>query len=165
MKEPDTKQEILNLISSEWDALQDVLQDLKSEEMTQSGVVGVWSVKDILAHISTWEGLMIQWLQESLRGETPNRPGPGSAWDGLDTLNDQIYQENRSKTLVEVQQAFNETHQQAVGIIEAMEEKDLFDPDRFAWREGDPIWHLVAGNMWWHYKEHRQSIAEWAASS
>jgi hypothetical protein len=165
MKEPNTKQEILDLISSEWDALQALLQDFDSEKMIQPGVVGGWSMKDILAHITAWESLMIQWLEESLRGETPNRPSPGSSWDDLDSFNEQIYQENRNKTLDEVQQAFSEIHQHAVRTVESMEEKDLFDPDRFAWREGDPIWHLVAGNMWWHYKEHRKSIAEWRASA
>ncbi len=165
MTDPETKQAILDLISSEWDALQAVLQDLNTESMIQTNVVGVWSVKDILSHITAWEGLMIQWLEESLRGGAPNRPGPGSTWDGLDALNEQIYQENRNKTLDEVQQAFSETHQQAVRTVETMKEKDLFDPDRFAWLEGNPIWHLVAGNTWRHYEEHRKSIQEWAAPS
>ncbi len=165
MKDPDTKQEILDLISNEWDALQAALQEISSENMIQSGVVGVWSVKDILAHITTWEGLMIQWLEESLRGETPDRPAPGSTWDVWEAINEQIYHENRNKPLAEVLQAHSETHQLAVSTIESMKEKDLFDPDRFAWREGDPIWHLVAGNTWWHYKEHRKSIEEWAAPS
>jgi hypothetical protein len=165
VKEPDTKQDMLGLISSEWDALQAVLQEMNPEKMIQPGVVGVWSVKDILAHITTWEGLMIQWLEESLRGETPNRPAPGSTWDGLDNLNEQIYRENRDKTLAEVRKAFSDTHQQVVRTVESMEEKDLFDPVRFTWREGDPMWHLVAGNTWWHYKEHRKSIADWMASS
>ena len=108
---------------------------------------------------------MTQWLEESLRGDTPNRPGPGSTWDGLDTLNEQFYHENQMKSLGQVQREFDEFHQQAMKIIQSMEEHALFDPDRFAWREGDPIWHLVAGNTWWHYQEHRRSITEWMEAS
>lgn len=165
MKEPDTKQEMLELISKEWDALYSVIQDVDPKKMDEPSVVGNWSVKDIQAHITTWERLMTQWLDESLRGETPNRPGPGSTWDDLDEFNELLYQENTTKSLDQVQQEFDGIHQQAVNTIESMEENDLFDPDRFAWREGDPIWHMVAGNTWWHYKEHRQSITEWVEAS
>ena len=29
-------------------------------------------------------------------------------------------------------------------------EDDLIDPQRFAWRKGDPMWHMVAANTWEH---------------
>lgn len=165
MKEIASKQEMLDLIHSEWDALKAMLDPVGPGRMIRSGVESSWSVKDILAHISAWEKLMIQWLEESLRDETPQRPSPGESWDDLDHFNEQLYQDNKDKKLDDVLQEFAEVHQKAVNIIEAMEESDLLDPDRFAWREGDPIWHLVAGNTWLHYEEHREVISSWIESS
>jgi len=165
MKEIASKQDMLDLIHNEWQALKAVLDQVGPERMVRPGVESSWSVKDILAHISAWEKLMIQWLEETLRGETPQRPSPGESWDDLDIFNEQLYQNNKDKKRDDVLQEFAEVHQKAVKIVEAMKESDLFDPDRFAWREGDPIWHLVAGNTWMHYKEHREVISSWIESS
>lgn len=165
MTEAPSKQEMLDLISNEWEALGAVLEPLDRKTMSQAGVESTWSVKDILAHISAWEKLMIQWLEESLRGETPQRPAPGESWDDLDTFNEQLYLENKDKTLDDVLQEFGEIHQVAMKIVEAMDESDLLEPDRFEWRKGDPIWHLVAGNTWLHFKEHRETISRWSTAS
>jgi hypothetical protein len=45
--------------------------------------------------------------------------------------------------------------------VNALSEAELTDPQHFAWREGDPLWHMVAANTWWHYKEHRETISAW----
>jgi hypothetical protein len=165
MKEIASKQDMLDLIHNEWQALKAVLDPVGPEMMVRPGVESSWSVKDILAHISAWEKLMIQWLEESLRGETPQRPSPGESWDELDFFNEQLYQDNKDKKLDDVLHEFHEVHQNGVKIVETMKESDLFDPDRFAWRAKDPIWHLVAGNTWMHYMEHREVISSWIESS
>lgn len=156
-----TKQEMLDLINDEWIALEDVLRSLDEEKLDQVGVEGGWTVKDVLAHITAWEKLMIQWLQESLRGETPQRPAPGESWDDLDDFNERLYSDNKGKMLGEVLQEFTEVHARAIQAVSGMQESDLIDPDRFEWRRGDPIWHLVAGNTWLHYAEHRETISRW----
>ncbi len=161
MTQVSSKQEMLDLISSEWEALGTVLDQLDRESMSDVGVESTWSAKDIMAHITAWEKLMIQWLEESLRGETPQRPAPGESWDDLDLFNEQLYKENKDKTLGEVLLEFGEIHNKAMETVAAMEESDLLDPDRFEWRKGDPIWHLVGGNTWLHYKEHRETISRW----
>jgi hypothetical protein len=161
MTDKISKHEMLALIDREWQALADVQIELDREAMSQPGVESEWSVKDILAHIAAWERLMVQWLEESLRGETPNRPAPGQSWDDLDLFNEQLYLENKHKSLDDVRQESADIHARAVKIIGEMNESDLLDPHRFEWRKGDPIWHLVAGNTWIHYEEHRQTISRW----
>jgi hypothetical protein len=159
-----SKQEMLDLINTEWESLGAVLDQVDREAMAHAAVESTWTVKDIMAHISAWEKLMIQWLEESLRGETPQRPSPGESWDDLDLFNEQLHQENKAKTLDEVLLEFGAIHTKAVETVSAMEESDLLDPGRFEWRKGDPIWHLVAGNTWMHYEEHRVTISNWIAS-
>ena len=163
MDEQISKKEMLALIHSEWKALWAALKQLSPEQMAQPGVESNWSVKDILAHIMAWEKRMVQWLEESLRGEVPERPAPGMSWDDLDRLNEQIYRENRDRALDEVLADFRQSHEESLRVVEAIAEEDLIEPERFEWREGDPIWHMVAGNTWWHYKEHRETISNWLA--
>jgi hypothetical protein len=156
-----TKPQMLELINDEWFALEVILRSLDEEKLTQPGVEGLWTVKDIVAHITAWEKLMIQWLEESLRGETPQRPAPGEAWEDLDDFNEQLYLDNKDNNLDVVLNDFATVHAKAAELVARMNESDLTDPDRFEWRKGDPIWHLVAGNTWLHYAEHRETITKW----
>jgi len=156
-----TKTRIMELIQHERDALERTLAGLSQTHMTQPGVEPGRSVRDILAHLTNWEGRMVGWIGESLRGEVPQRPAPGMTWDDLDELNQQVYLANKDKPLDEVLADFHRSYQAAWQAVEALTEDDLIDPQRFAWRKGDPMWHMVAANTWEHYQEHRESIEKW----
>ncbi len=160
-EEQMTKGKIMAAIQSEWEALQTTLNQLSETQMLEPGVENGWTVKDILAHITDWEIRMVAWIEESLRGEVPQRPAPGMSWDDLDRLNQQTYLLHKDALLSEVSTDFHSSYQTALKTVESLTEQDLVDPQRFAWREGDPMWHMVAANTWWHYKEHNESIVEW----
>jgi hypothetical protein len=156
-----TKTKILGLIRSERETLEAMLDQLSETQMTQPSVENAWSVKDILAHITDWEKRMVQWIEESLQGKTPERPASGMAWNDLDELNEQIYLANKNRPLNEVLADFHDSYQQSLKVIEALAEEDLLDPNRFEWREGNPLWPMVAANTWEHYREHREAIGNW----
>lgn len=161
MKEPTTKEDILIAIRSEWDTLQTTLDSLNEYQMLVAGLENDWSVKDILAHITAWESRMVEWIEASLRGETPDRPAPGEPWDDLDHINHQIYNQYKTAPLSEVLEQFQNVHQEAYNKVASLTEQDLLNPGRFAWRTGDPLWHMVADNTWWHYNEHHEAIQAW----
>jgi hypothetical protein len=159
--EPISKEEMLSAIRAERKSLEGTLAQLSPGQMLQPGVEGVWSVKDILAHIVAWEQRMIRWVREAVRGEVPQMLPPGMTWDDIDEWNEQIYEENRDLALEEVLAALQRSHQEALDVVESTTEEDLVDPTRFDWREGRPLWPIVAANTWWHYKEHNESIRAW----
>ncbi len=165
MDEQMTKEKIVENVQRERESLEKTLAQLSNEQMTRTGVESDWSVKDILAHITDWEQRMVRWIDESLRGEVPERPAPGMTWDDLDRLNEQTYLKNRDRPLDDVLSGFDSSYQQTLKTVKGLTEEDLIDPDRFAWREGDPLWHMVAANTWWHYKEHNQTIQAWLEKS
>ncbi len=163
--EPATKSEILELIQSEKRLLNAVVGKLTEAQRLTPGLEGERTVKDVLAHIAAWELLMVEWLKETYAGLTPQRPAPGMTWDDLDLLNERIYLENKDRSLAEILAMSEAASTQADQAVHAMTETDLFDGSRFAWRNGDPLWHMVAANTWWHYKEHREQIEAWRESS
>jgi hypothetical protein len=153
------KSELMALIRAERDELEGTLAGLSDAQMLQPGVEGEWSVKDILAHISTWERRMVRWVGDTVREEVPVMPGPGMTWADLDKLNQQTYLANRDRPLAEVKEGFRLSFLAVLRTIEAVPETDLLEPGRFAWREGEPLWKMVAANTYWHYKMHNVSIA------
>ena len=161
MEEQMTKVKLIELIEIQRRSLDQALTRLEESQMTIPGVESDLSVKDILAHISAWERKMCQWLEESAARKVPQRPAPGLNWDDLDMVNLQIYEQNKDKPLDEVLSEFHDSYQESLEIVKAFPEDDLIDPDRFDWREVDPLWQMVGGNTFWHYEEHEISIRKW----
>jgi hypothetical protein len=157
-EEPTTHKEVMELIRHERAALEATLSQLSEAQMLEPLEPEGWTVKDFLAHIAIWEQRLVQWARESLQGLIPQRPAPGMTWDDLDRLNETNYLESRNRPLSEVQAEFGRSHEQVLQLMAELTQEDLFEPQRFAWRNGDPLWHMVAANTWWHYREHNETL-------
>ena len=68
--------------------------------MTEPGVAGEWSVKDIVAHLNSFERWYADRLHEALRGEvyTPTE----FDWLPFDERNERVFQQNRHRPLADV---------------------------------------------------------------
>src|SRR5262249_7885690 len=45
-------------------------------------------------------------------------------------------------------------HARLLAQLDALSEDDLVEPERYAWRKGDPLILFVLGNSYWHAHEH-----------
>jgi len=160
MIEQMTRSKLYSEILAERGALETTLGKLSEADMTDATLDGGWSVKDILAHIVDWEKRMVTWIGESLEGDGPDL-SPDWSTDALDQLNEQIYQANKDRPLGEVISDFEQSYQQCWQAVERLTDQDLLDANRFAWREGHPMWILIQENMSAHYREHHEMIERW----
>ena len=156
-----TKSRLYEEIYAERDALENTLASLDESEMTDPTLEGGWSVKDVLAHIVDWEQRMTLWINESLDDEGPDLT---SDWSDeiLNKLNQEIYENNKDREYQEVWDEFQLSYQQSWKAVKRLTDEDLFEPHRFAWREGRPMWYIVEANMSGHYKEHNEAIKHWS---
>ncbi len=83
MPKPTTTAEILAASRQEHDALEQLLAPLTPGQMMQPGIVGEWSAKDVLAHLTEWEQMVLGWYHAGQAGETPALPAPGFKWSEL----------------------------------------------------------------------------------
>jgi predicted transcriptional regulator YdeE len=136
-----------------------MVEPLSDAQMTAPGVQGAWSVKDIVAHVVAWEELMVRWLENVARGETPDMPAFDQA--SIDRLNEQMYLAHRDEPLAQVMAAFDDGRAPVFESIEAVPEENLLAPCRLGWMKDDPLWHLVGANTFWHYPPHMARITAW----
>ena len=156
------KSELVEQIQVGHRLLKAMLAELSDEQMLEPGVVGKWSVKDILAHIVTHKQYMIQWIDRQLRGETPQEFQPyDMPEDQLARLNEQIYLENRDRPLAGLLAELDQSYVRAVMLVFGAQEADLTDTNRFKLAGGEPLWEAVAANTFWHYEEHGRDIRAW----
>lgn len=126
----ETKEQLLAKMRESRAALEKMIAKVPPEAMTQPGVCGEWSAKDVLAHVAHWQQLHLGWWAAVQRGETPEVPAPGLSWQAadVDKLNHQIYLAHCDQPLADVLHYLRETFDQFMAVVEATPEADLFQP-------------------------------------
>ena len=152
-----TKRELLLAIQQERAAFEAALAGLTPEQMTAPGVMGEWSVKDLLGHVALWESRLVTILYSVERGVAPKTLGSSE----VDRVNAESYAEQRERPLGRVLADFHAVHVQLLKRLDALADRDLSDSKRFPWMEGEPLEKLVAGDTFEHYAEHRPAIETW----
>ncbi len=154
-----SKSKLRESIQSGYDLFKELLAEFNVEQMSQPDAIGKWSLKDTVAHIVIHEQRMIQWMHERLCGRRPVMFQPYSMPDDeLDKLNEEIYQENHTRSLDDVMHDLDRTHIEALRLVETSAEEDILDPGRFHLQDGEPLWEAIAANTFSHYEEHGQDI-------
>ena len=123
---------------AQWEAL---LQEIGEEHMTQPGVAGEWSIKDIVAHLTAWRRWTVARLQAALRHEpTPTPPWPSDLQTD-DEINAWFYAADRGRPLADVLRESRDVFEQLVDTLDAFPEADLLDQARFRarfpWFQGE----------------------------
>jgi hypothetical protein len=159
MEKLTQKAQVLDKMRSERKRLEDVVFSVSPDRMTLPSVQGEWSVKDILAHITSWESLSVDCIKQVKNGGTPIVL-VGMTQDAIDSLNRNTYLENKLKPLTRVCKEFKKSFLIHVKAVEAYSEEGLMSP-AFRWQWGEGLWTVVAANSFWHYEEHYSAINEW----
>jgi hypothetical protein len=153
------KSTLLEQISSGHKLFQALLAELSEQHTLAPGVVGQWSIKDLLMHIVVHQQRMTCWVDERLRGIVPAAPQPyDMPEDELAQVNRQIYLENRAVPLARVLSELEKSHEQALAMLEGASEAGL---KHIKLQGGEALWEAVAANTFWHYEEHGQDIRAW----
>lgn len=159
------KTTLLATIQREREQLETLLAPLDETQMCTPTLEGGWTLKDVLAHIASWERICSGWLEQCSRGQTPQ---PTERVD--DQSNERIYQENRDRSLRDVQDLFQQTHEQFLQQVEllfsVLSEEEVNASHRFAWTEfwpGASLLAVIADNSYEHYQDHGEQIHRWLA--
>lgn len=154
------KQTILDQIRAGRAQLESALDGLTPDHMRRAGVVGIWSIKDVLAHVTAWESELITAL-----AKLSKTPPHIVQIDDIDSWNMEQYAINVRRDLDIILEDFHGVHKHLLKEVEALDEKTLTDPKRFAWMEGEPLSYLIAEESFWHEQEHAVQITEWRTAN
>lgn len=151
MAKQTSKDQLLKDIHTERRRLEKNLSVLSAKEMTEPGVMGTWSVKDILAHLVAWEKLLLNWYSTGVQGCTPDIAPVGMSQKSINALNQHIFEKNQGRSLDDILAEFHASYQKVIKVIEAIPEEDLFVHGRFNWTGNLKLVDYIAGNTCNHY--------------
>jgi hypothetical protein len=162
MEEQNNKTQLLNRIQNERAPLETLVTQLTKEQMLQPGVEGKSSIKDMLAHITTWEQHLVRRLAAASRDRVPRvyviEPGDP---DDTDAVNELIFARNQHLPLDQVLADFHRSLQDVLQAVTALSEEDLFDPQGLAQVFGHSAERIIGSDTFYHYPEHIGSIRTW----
>jgi hypothetical protein len=149
------RHQLLKRLDRAWGALVDSFAGLSEPHLTKPGVVGDWSVKDILAHVTTWEEEALKYLPLILQGGSP--PRYSTTYGGIDAFNAQMTERKRGLSLSEVRKQMDQTHRRLIDYVQSASEEQFVRETRFRRR--------LRLDTYSHYPEHTRMIREWRERS
>lgn len=159
MVEQISKSQLFEKIRTKQAEFEELLAPLSETQVITTGVNGAWSIKDIVAHINTWQGVLLNRLYAAASGGEPTVPQNYN----VDDLNERFYQENKARELPDVMAEFRHNYQKILEAVALLSEDDLNNLHRYSWWDGEPFWSNIAGDTYEHIDEHIDSIRQWLA--
>ena len=127
---------LIERVQQEWTALQHSLGSLPEPAFFQPGVVGDWSLRDLMVHITSWEGEALKAIPIILQGR--RLPRYRQLYGGID--------------------AFNASEQQAKTHLLLSRLNKLPDDSLVS---GGRLVRRLRQDTFAHYHEHTLHVVEW----
>jgi hypothetical protein len=144
---------LLGRLDLRWQDLLASYAGLSDADLVTPGVTGTWSVKDIIAHVTTWEEEALAHLPVVLAGKRP--PRYSVTHGGINAFNAQMTAKNRERSLAEVLRRRDEIHNRLVEFVQRVPESECGGDTRFRRR--------LRLDTYGHYAVHSRAIRAWRA--
>lgn len=144
------QQRLLTRLDKAWVALKESYVGVSDSRLAEPGVTGDWSVKDILAHVTTWEGEALTHLPLIIAG---GRPPRYVRYGGIDAFNARMTKEKQDLSLPEVLRQLDDTHRRLVDFVRRTPEGQVTRDTRFRRR--------LRLDTYSHYPKHADAIRQW----
>jgi hypothetical protein len=145
------REQLLSRLDTAWAAFQASYAGLASSRLTEPGVAGDWSVKDIIAHVTWWEEEALRHLPLIMAGGRP--PRYSVTYGGIDAFNAMMAERKRNVPLSDVLTQQNDAHQRLIDFIQSVSEDQFTRETRFRRR--------LRLDTYSHYPIHTNAIREW----
>ncbi|MBV9626420.1 MAG: ClbS/DfsB family four-helix bundle protein [Acidobacteria bacterium] len=145
------REQLLTRLESAWRDLQESYAGLSDSEIMKPGVTGQWSVRDILAHVTTWEQEALNHLPTILGGRKP--PLYSVSHGGIDSFNRAMTEKKRDLTWADVCRDLEETHRRVHDFIGLVPEAQF--------RTETPFRRRLRLDTYSHYRLHALAIRNW----
>ena len=147
------RQQLLKRLDAAWTVFTDSYAGLSGAELLEPGVTKAWSVRDIIAHVTTWEEEAVKHLPAILEGRRP--PRYSQSYGGIDAFNALMTATKRDLSLEELFRQQERVHHRLVALVERAPEAQLAGETRFHRR--------LRADTYRHYLIHADAIRRWRA--
>jgi hypothetical protein len=145
------RSQLLKRLDKAWEGLKVSYADLSEAELMRSGVTGNWSVRDVIAHVTTWEEEALKHLPIILAGG--KSPRYSITYGGIDAFNAHTTEQKKDLSLLEVLQQRDDIHRRLIEFIKNIPEEHFILETRCRRR--------LRLDTYGHYRIHTKAIRKW----
>ena len=164
MNDKMTKAQLLDELRharTEWDTLMEAAVARHGYDvLAKPDAVGTWSIRDLVAHLTSYDRWFVNAAEAQLRGEPP--PADGTEWMAWDERNAIHHQRTVHLTLDEVMYDSRQIYDRLLALVEQLSEEFLIEPQQ---PPGAPqpfvVWEQLRGNTYDHYRLHLRDVQAW----
>lgn len=156
------KAQIITALGKEFNRWEKLLNGTNEEQITTSNLIGNMSVKDIVAHLTTWQQISVARLEAAQHDTEPEYPkwhpelDPESE-DDLVQINAWIYEIYHEKLCSDIHREWRERYLRFLELAESIPEKDLLEVGRYPWLKEYPLLAVLLGS-YEHHEEHLKPL-------
>ncbi len=134
------------------------IEGLPESAWETPGACGVWSVKDIIAHLASYERVMVDVL--STFGSDGSTPYLNKFTDPNNNFNDSEVASRKEKTFSEVLGEFNDTHAQVMSLAARIPVETFRQTGTLPWYGMEyALDDFIVYTQYGHKREHSAQIA------
>ncbi len=141
----------IDRVQREWTALQHSLGSLPEQAFFQQGVVGDWSLRDLMVHITSWEEEALKSIPIILQGQ--RLPRYRQLYGGIDAFNAKEQQAKLHVSLEQVRADMQQCHHTLLLRLGELPDGSLISGGRLVRR--------LRQDTFAHYHEHTLHVVEW----
>lgn len=162
MTELNNRDALLRAVRSLRDEIEHATAGAGAAQPTRNADDDAWTLKDLIAHLSSWRLTTAARLEAALDGTEPAMPWPAPLDEehDLDEINRWFARENRGKPLAQIVQESRDSFDRVERAIAALPERDLFRPGHFSWLGGEALGPAVVRGTVEHHQEHEPDFRD-----
>lgn len=159
------KQHVLDELAEIFNRWQMLLASLSEEQILVPLVPSSWTVKDVVAHMWSWQQASVARMEAALQDKQPDYPawwiqrGPDPEAD-VDGTNALLYRLSKDKPWQVVYFDWKTQFIHYLELTTQISEKDFLQAGRYAWLGNYAIANSSNGSLD-HHKEHYEALTEW----
>jgi hypothetical protein len=147
----DRRRRLLEQLDTTWMAFRDSYAGLSELVLLEPGATKAWSVKDIIAHVTTWEEEALRYLPAVLEGRKP--PRYSVMYGGIDAFNALMTTKKGDLSLAMILEQQEQVHRRVIEVVERAPEDALVPEAKFRRR--------LRLDTYGHYPKHATAIRRW----
>jgi len=155
------KTELVAKLETNRDELLNLLANLSDEQLTTIPVIGEWTIKDAVGHVSYWEQVIHDHVRESI---VEGRPHPMRDDENDNIVNPREAAKRKDWSWQRVRAEFENTRRALIERVESLSEEQLaFVVPNPWWGETGfySVGAMIESDALGHCREHSEQIKRW----
>jgi uncharacterized protein (TIGR03083 family) len=154
------RDEAVNKLRAARKELLEPLQGVSDEDKLRPNAVVKWSIKDLLAHIASWDEEVLRVVQAFAMQPDPHFSYTISERNDFATWNEEQIELRKDRSLEQVETEFRNARRDLIQVVEGLTDQVLMRPKMTSWGKVRTGFELL-GEVVQHDVDHSKDVRSW----